>query len=185
MPAELFNIRALRPQVDEADAFSAFRTGFSSRLFQVRCGGLRSVASVYVPFQLYEVEILNRGRSHTRRFAIDAVNGSLDLYEFAEQPEEGALVTVETRNSLPPRLNPLEVVPLLKTKVERILFQTGFFRLRGFQIRVRPLPGHIYIPYWLGFYGDGERAHFRVLDAVRRRMEGSRAAALFHDWMTG
>jgi hypothetical protein len=39
------------------------------------------------------------------------------------------------------------------------------------------------MPYWLGFYGADGALRCRVLDAVRRRMEGAKARALFEHWL--
>ena len=40
-----------------------------------------------------------------------------------------------------------------------------------------------HVPYWLGFYGTQQDLRCRVLDAVRRRIEGARASALFEQWL--
>jgi len=43
-------------------------------------------------------------------------------------------------------------------------------------------PIELHVPYWLGFYGNAA-ARCRVLNAVRRRMEGAKASALFESWL--
>jgi hypothetical protein len=40
----------------------------------------------------------------------------------------------------------------------------------------------LHVPYWLGFYGNAA-LRCRVLNAVRRRMEGAKASALFESWL--
>jgi hypothetical protein len=40
----------------------------------------------------------------------------------------------------------------------------------------------LYLPYWLAFYGD-ETPRCRVMDAVRRRIEGAKASAFFEEWL--
>jgi hypothetical protein len=40
----------------------------------------------------------------------------------------------------------------------------------------------LHVPYWLGFYGNAA-ARCRVLNAVRRRIEGAKASALFESWL--
>jgi hypothetical protein len=55
--------------------------------------------------------------------------------------------------------------------------------VRNLEVRPRRLPVDLHIPYWLAFYGEGDRARLRVMDAVRRQMEGAKARALFEDWM--
>lgn len=184
MPGEIRTIRALRPNVTEAEAAASFRTGVSGRLFQVRHGPLRSLAPAYVPFRLYEVLIHNRGVQQTSLFALDAFAGSLDLYEFQSPPEEAALITVESPNALPIVLETARAEALLCTKVERLLFQTGFFRIRGLRIETGRTSLLVYVPYWLGFFGRGQAAALRVMDAVRRRREGAKAEAVFRDWLT-
>jgi hypothetical protein len=55
--------------------------------------------------------------------------------------------------------------------------------VRDLNLEIAPEALELHIPYWLGFYG---RAFLRcrVLNAVRRRMEGAKAAALFESWLT-
>jgi hypothetical protein len=65
----------------------------------------------------------------------------------------------------------------------RVIFQQGFFKIRKIKLETEQLPGVIHLPYWLGFYGTGEDLRCRVLDAVRRRVEGAKASALFEGWL--
>ena len=55
--------------------------------------------------------------------------------------------------------------------------------LRSPQIEIVRQLKVFYMPYWLGFYGRQDNLRCRVLDAVRRRIEGSRASALFEQWL--
>src|SRR5262249_16902607 len=142
------------------------------------------IAPAYLPFRLYRVEIVNRGSLKTALYAADAVSGVLDLYEFAAAPAEAELVTVTTRNAPTSRLAPPRPLELLQNKVRRAIFQTGFFGVRELQIRTRPLDLEFHVPYWLGFFGNGERATLQALDAVRRTFEGAKARAVFSDWLT-
>jgi len=57
--------------------------------------------------------------------------------------------------------------------------------VRALQIRTRPLDCEFHVPYWLGFFGHGERATLQAIDAVRRTFEGAKARAIFSDWLTG
>jgi len=50
-------------------------------------------------------------------------------------------------------------------------------------IEAEPVGLELHVPYWIGFFGHGERAHVVVLDAVRRRLEGAKARALFEEWL--
>lgn len=146
-------------------------------------GQLRQVASAYLPFRLYQVEVVNRGATKIALYAADAVSGVLDLYQFDAAPDS-ELVTVTTRNAPLARLAAPLALELLENKVRRAIFQTGFFGVRGLQIRARSLESEFHVPYWLGFFGQGERATLQAMDAVRRTFEGAKARAIFNDWLT-
>ncbi len=175
-------VRSLAPRVSESQAIEAFEKGVWRA---IRGEQLRSIAAAYLPFRLYEVEVTNGGKRTVSIFAIDAVTASLDLYEFEHVPERAEVVTVESANALPPRIDEAQSLKLLEDKVRRAVFQAGFFRVRGLEVQPRRLPVDVHIPYWLGFYGDGDRARLRVMDAVRRQMEGAKARAVFEDWILG
>jgi hypothetical protein len=93
-------------------------------------------------------------------------------------------MTVTTRNAPTARIEEPLARQLLENKVRRAIFQTGFFGVRGLQIRTRPLDCEFHVPYWLGFFGNGERATLQAMDAVRRTFEGAKARAVFNDWLT-
>jgi hypothetical protein len=116
-------------------------------------------------------------------FALDAVDGSLDLFEFPRVPDERELLSCDSRNRLEPALSDDRAAQILREKVLRIIFQQGFFKLREPRLDITREPCEIYLPYWLGFYGDGEAARCRVLDAVRRRIEGAKASTFFEQWL--
>jgi len=63
----------------------------------------------------------------TRLFAMDAVDGSLDLFEFPQLPSRQQLVTMDTRNCVEPSLPASAADELLREKALRIIFQQGFF----------------------------------------------------------
>lgn len=143
------------------------------------------MAAAYLPFRLYHVEVVNRGGVKRALYAADTVSGALDLYEFNAEPAAAELVTVTTRNAPPARLDAQVALQLLENKVRRAIFQTGFFGVRGLQIRTRALDCEFHVPYWLGFFGHGERATLQAMDAVRRKFEGAKVRAIFNDWLTG
>ena len=173
-------IRCLRANVTEAEALVALeRRGGLLR------GRLRQIALAYLPFRLYHVEVVNRGTSVATLYAADAVSGVLDLYEFSAAPAETELQTITTRNAPTARLDGQLALQLLENKVRRAIFQTGFFGVRALQIRTRPLDCEFHVPYWLGFFGHGERATLQAMDAVRRTFEGAKARAVFNDWLAG
>jgi hypothetical protein len=93
------------------------------------------------------------------------------------------LVDVETRNLPDARLHDIRSADVVVDKYRRMIFSQGFFRTRKLRIRARPLPGDLHIPYWVGFRGNGNKAHISVIDAVRRRMEGAKVRQLLESWL--
>jgi hypothetical protein len=168
--------------------------GPSRVLRRVANGPLRRVAPLYVPFRAYAVNIRNGHRDDTQFFAVDAVTGALDLYRFSELPTPDDLVVVETRNRVAPALDDAATRDRVTEKVRRALYQTGFFRLRSLHIdpHAVALPD-IHVPYWVGFFarsggpgppaGARDRVGLAVIDAVRRRSEGSRVRDLVRGWL--
>jgi hypothetical protein len=120
--------------------------------------------------------------AHKTLFAIDAVNGSLDLFTFPRIPDAKDFISVHTKNYVAPSLQPSDAEALLRQKVLRVIFQQGFFKVRALNLEIAREPLDLHVPYWLGFYGH-VAARCRVLNAVRRRMEGAKASALFESWL--
>jgi hypothetical protein len=181
---EVRTIRSLRPNVTREEAIQAFTaSGPASLFWKLRSGSLQRIADAYIPFRIYRVRFPAAGAQRTHLFALDAVDGSLDLFEFPAPPGDAETVTVSTRNHPPPALSEPRSLVLLRDKVLRVIFQQGFFKLRNVKLEIEQLPGEIHLPYWLGFYGTQEDLRCRVLDAVRRRIEGARASALFEQWL--
>lgn len=177
-------IQVLKPNVSREDALRLFRSGvFSSAYWKIRNGPLQRIAEAYVPFWIYQVRYEVVGALNTRIFALDAVHGTLDLFEFPHVPREDELLTVETRNRLTPRLKPEAAEELLRMKVLRVLFQQGFFKLRALKVEILRAPPEIHVPYWLAFYGESVAARCRAMDAVRRRIEGAKASYFFEQWL--
>jgi hypothetical protein len=179
------SIQTLKPNVSQTDAFRKFSAfGPGALLRQLRLGPLQRIAQVYVPFHLYRVDY-DLGREHlSRLFALDAVEGSLDLFEFPEMPKQDELSQVETRNALPANLSDDSAQELLREKVLRVIFQQGFFKLRDANLTTNRVPLDLYLTYWLAFHGTNT-VRCRVLDARRGRIEGAKAAALFENWLAG
>ena len=92
-------IQTLKPNVTQQEALRTFSgAGLSTLFWRIRSGPLRRIADVYVPYWLYRVQY-NMGRAaHKTLFAIDAVNGSLDLFTFPRIPDAKDLISVQTRN---------------------------------------------------------------------------------------
>ena len=178
-------IRTLKPNVTQEEAIRVFRSGgFSAAYWKIRNGPLQRIAEAYVPFWVYQVRYEVVGGLNTRIFALDAVHGSLDLFEFPHTPREDELLTVETRNRLLPALQPDAAEELLRLKVLRVLFQQGFFKMRALTVEIARVPVEVHLPYWLTFYGANGAAKCRVMDAVRRRIEGAKASSFFEAWLT-
>jgi hypothetical protein len=178
------HLLSLKPNVTHEQALCTFSEGASARLWRIRSGALRRVAEAYVPYWGYRVQYNMAGTLHTRFFAIDAVTGALDLFQFASWPKTEELAAVQTRNGLPAALAPHQAEQLLREKVLRVVFLQGFFKLRGGKIDVSREAVEFHIPYWLAFYGNAEVARCRVMDAVRRRIEGAKASAFFEQWLS-
>lgn len=158
--------------------------GFAESLRNFVVGPLRSVADFYIPFRIYRVEIENRGEKTSHIFGLDAVTGSLDLYTWEALPDESETSLLDTRNRLPVALSGEDAQRMVTDKVRRLIFMQGFFRVSNFRITAELVPGEIYIPYWAAFRGHGIRASVSVLDAVRRKMEGSRVREMLRNWLT-
>jgi hypothetical protein len=177
-------IRTLKPNVTQKEAVHAFSApGFAALYWRMRIGPLQKIADAYVPFWLYRVRYELGRTPHTRLFALDAVDGSLDLFEFPRIPEQRELVSVDSRNRMTPSLTEERAKEIMREKVLRVVFQQGFFKLREARIDIVREPGEMYLPYWLGFYGSSGSVRCRVLDAVRRRIEGAKASAFFEQWL--
>ena len=178
------SIRSMRPNVTRDAALHAFNApGPASFLWRLRRGPLQRIAEAYLPFYLYRVRYHIGGTSQSHLFALDAVDGSLDLFEFRVPPGDRETVVVVTRNYPPPRLSPSRAEQLVREKVLRLIFQQGFFKVRAVGLEIERLPDEIHLPYWLGFYGKPDNLRCRAMDAVRRRIEGARASALFEQWL--
>jgi hypothetical protein len=177
-------IQCLRPNVTREEAVAQFcprgPVGWAQRL---GLGSLRCLADFYVPFELFQVEIWN-GRQHSIEvLGLDAVAGSLDPYRFQQAPGTSSLMSVETRNCPPVCLSSQRAGELLVNKLRRVLFSSGFFRIRDLRIMASPLREQVYVPYWVAFRGHGTRAHISVIDAVRRTLEGAKVRHLLRTWL--
>ena len=177
-------IRCLKSNVTQDEALRTFRaTGLSSLLWRMGTGPLQRIADVYVPFRLYRVRYALNKEKVQRILAMDAVNGSLDLFEFRTAPADAELIDVQTRNFLPNTLTYEAARQILRDKALRIVFQQGFFKMREASLEIEELPSEIHLPYWLGFYGTSDALRCRAMDAVRRKLEGARASAFFEQWL--
>jgi hypothetical protein len=171
-------IHSLKPNVARDEAFFAFNNPARNLIF----GPLRAVADFYIPFHLFTVDITNRGHQTSSIFGLDAVNGTLDLYRFDCLPLDSVLMQVETRNCVPAALQDRASHDLVIAKVRRVVFSSGFFGLRDLHISAERQPLEIHVPYWVGFRGT-HATNFIILDAIRRKIEGSKVRHILHSWL--
>ena len=175
------SIRVLKPNVSQEQALHAFSPAGPSALYwRIRSGPLRRIAEVYVQYFLFHVKC---GNARSRIFAIDAVDGSLDLFEFPRVPEDDELEARGSRNRLAASLSEKQAAELLREKALRVIFQQGFFHLHDVHLEISLVPCELHLPYWLGFYGRENSVSCRVMDAVRRRIEGAKASVFFEHWL--
>ncbi len=185
LPVEPSRIRVLRANVSHSEAVRALAgSGLAGLLQRTTLGPLRSLADVYVPFHVYELRIANHANVTQQYFALDAVSGMLDPYRLEHVPSEVDTIEVDTRNRIPTTLDPETGKAILCEKVRRMLFLQGFFRLRGLKLKAACLPAPVHFPYWVGFFGSGEHAAIRVLDALRRQPEGAKVRQMVLSWLT-
>ena len=174
-------VRALKPNVTQEEAVRAFSgAGPSALYWRMRSGPLRRIADAYVPYFLFRVKYAG---APARLFAIDAVDGSLDLFEFPRIPVEREFLEMDSRNRLKATLTEKRAMELLRDKVLRVIFQQGFFKLRDASLQINPVCCELHLPYWLGFHERHGAVRCRVMDAIRRRMEGAKACAFFEQWL--
>src|SRR5260370_7560015 len=111
-------IQSLKPNVTQQEALRAFsRGGLSTFYWRMRSGPLQRIADVYVPYWLYRVQYRIGRAAHSTLFAMAAVNGSLDLFTFPRAPAANDLVSIQTRNRIPPSLHRPCAEPALRQQL--------------------------------------------------------------------
>jgi len=177
------SIRVLRPNVTREEALRQFSGGLTASMRNLWSGPLRSIADFYIPFRVFAVEINNAGKKDCRILGLDSVTGSLDPYYFEHVPSSDEVEDIETRNCVAANLDPAQARQIVTTKIQRLLFTRGFFRISNLTISINPSPQEIHIPYWVGFRGRGTCVSFEVIDAVRRQTEGVRVRRMLQNWL--
>lgn len=177
-------ILCLRPNVSREDALREFSAaGVLSRLAH---GPLRSLAEIHLPYRLYRVEICDGPARDVMYLALDSVRGNFDTYAFPDVPQAPELRLVETRNHPEPRVPEEQARAEILERGRRLAYARGMLRIKDLRLSAELVLPEFYIPYWAGFFGRGEAAsRVRVLDAVRRRMEGDKLCGFVREWLAG
>jgi hypothetical protein len=146
-------------------------------------GPLRSLADVYVSFRLYNVEAKRGKHSDRHLIAVDCVDGTLDPCRFDRTPNDSEITRIETRNALVPKLEETITREMASQHIRREVYRTGFLSVTPIQVRAELPVLEFYLPFWIGFFGHGEVARLRVLDALNHRFHGAKARAFFEAWI--
>lgn len=174
-------IYSVKPNVPRNAAIRMLRgAGVVGMIRHFWPGELRSVADAYIPLRIFRTEIRNADRSETLCFGIDAVEGSLDLIRFEGSSD---LIELQTRNWVGPILTESQLKEPLTGKVRRLAYQRGFFSLSDLEIRAEALSFGIFLPYWVGFFGNDGSLKLRVIDAVVGELAGPKVHALIENWL--
>lgn len=152
---------------------------FKSRMRRFKLGQFRFDTGFFIPYYLFQVEILNGNKLTSQLLAIDATTGELDLYSFEQIPTEFA--EIETTQIGETVLSEKQAFALLKEKVRRMVYLQGFFKIRDLSITGKFMR-LIYLPYWVGFFTRDNQLALEVIDAVRGRFEGAKVHDLVQAW---
>jgi hypothetical protein len=168
----------LKPFFTRAQAASRFRSGFR----ELRHGRLRAVVELYVPYDVFNVTFIKsrRGRtldSHPRRLSIDAVRGTLDLYQLDESVQGDW--SCEKSNRIERQIEAASTREMLKERVSRLVLMHR--RMGRFEISTTPV-AYVHIPYWIGVFERGGVVTIEVVDAVRGAFEGAKLREMAEDW---
>lgn len=174
----MVRIVSVKSTLSEAEAIRQFGGGRIQRWLRPWRRRLVGVRVVYVPYRLFRISITNRGQTRTIWWAMDAVRGWLDPYQFDAPWDELPTEWVETEHALPAQLSDEQMRPMMLERVRRWVYGEGFFRLRDLRIEVEPIGREVHIPYWVGVYQRGVRFSIEVVDGVRKRRQGAKVRDL-------
>lgn len=175
-------LNVLKANVSRAEAVAQFDSMGARKWGLPFLAPLRSIAEIYIPFQLFNAKITQRQITECKIMAVDLLSGDLDPFSFPSLPRPDQMTRIESRNHAHPRLTLQEVQSKLETKLQRLFFQSGFFRVGNLSIAIEPVE-MLFVPYWVGFFGSGANASVEVLDAVRRVREGSKVRTAVLEWL--
>ncbi len=166
----------LKPFFTRAQAASRFRSQFR----ELRYGRLRAVVELYIPYDVFNVTFeSHRGQAGDciqRNLSIDAVKGTLDLYELDEsiQPDWNC----EKSNRIERQIDAASTRAILKERVSRLAMMRGNDR---FEISEGPI-AHPHFPYWIGVFERRGVVSLDVIDAVRGALEGAKLREMAEEW---
>jgi hypothetical protein len=154
---------------------------FRGPLRELKYGRLRIVIDFYLPYYLFLVRTENRRKVVDSLYGIDAISGILDPYQFDEPLTAVNRREVETSCSLPLQIGPQEAFRTLEERMRRLIFMESLFKVRAWKMSGE-LVESFYMPFWVGIYERGDRAHLEVIDAVRGRFEGAKVREIVAGW---
>jgi hypothetical protein len=170
-------ITSIKPNVSRAQAVAKF----TERFIELRRGQLRIATDFYIPYRFFRLTCNNGRSSAEALLAADAVTGRLDPIQFIQLPEEGNCMTVDSAMVADEGVSEEEGRLLVRESMMRSIFLKGFFRLNRMNVEIE-LVRVAHIPYWVGIYERGERAHLEIINALRGRFEGAKLREIVVEW---
>jgi hypothetical protein len=171
------SIISLKPNLTRLQSIAMFNTA----LRRLRHGELCMVLDFYMPYYFFQLS-WDDGRTKTDTLmALDAMTGKLDPYRFDGVPGENERMKLDTALHIEQRLGENEASRIIKEWITRQILMRGFFKLTRWTVTNR-LVDSFYLPYWIGVYQRGDRAHIEVISALRGQFEGTKIHELVEDW---
>ena len=168
----------LKPFITRAQAASRLR----SRFRELRYGRLRAVVELYIPYDVFNITFVQSGRKHNgerppRKLAIDAVRGTLDLYDLDESIQRDW--NVEESNRIERQIDAANARAKLEERVSRLALMHR--RMSRFELSETPMEC-VHIPYWIGVFERRGFVTIEAVDAVRGAVEGAKIREMAEDW---
>jgi len=138
---------------------------------------------IFIPYQPFQVRIVNRGCELVHHLALDSVTGELDLHCVELTWNEDDILPPESDHVLMSRLSLDCMQEVLLDQVRRRVYLSGFFGLQNLSIDAQTTGPEIYLPYWVGFYRKKDRVGIDVIDAYRKKPEGAKIRNLIFEWL--
>jgi hypothetical protein len=171
------SIVSLKPNLTRLQSIAMFNTA----LRRFRHGELRMVLDFYIPYYFFRLHWDNGRTGTDTLMALDAITGKLDPYQFDYLPTEQEKTKVDTALYCERQLGEEEAGELLRERMTRQILMRGFFKLARLTV-TNHLVDSFYMPYWIGVYQRGDRAHIEVIGALRGQFEGSKVHDLVEGW---